>query len=92
MIRFCLKHITKIVILAILAWNFVLLGLIYSMWTVELREWVKQSAFATDLAEAHRVVMTVVLGVLWFWSMYHVLNAVQMAILIKKNLKNDLGS
>jgi hypothetical protein len=87
MIRFCLKHITAIVVFAVLAWNFVLLGVIYIMWTSELREMVKQSAFSTDLAEANRVVMTVFLGILWFWSMYHILNAVQMAILIKKNLK-----
>lgn len=87
MIRFFLKHFTKIVVFAILAWNFICLGLIYTMWTSELREWVRQDAFATDLAEANRVVMTVVLGALWFWSMYHILNAVQMALLIRKNLK-----
>lgn len=87
MIKLFLKHFTKIVVSAILAWNFVLLSMIYSLWTTELREWVKSDAFATDMAEANRVVMTVVLGVLWFCSMFHILNAVQMAILIKKNLK-----
>lgn len=87
MIKFFLKHITKIVVFAILAWNFVLLGLIYTMWTSELREWVRQDAFATDLAEANRVVLTVVIGALWFWSMYHILNVVQMALLIRKYLK-----